>query len=178
LYIDVQTYCVLSTAINKRTSHSDCNTYYLNGVLFTNSVNVLDLDITILADVSYNAHINNLLITLSLERYSDRVLTSFRGFISHNLQLMRKSSVNYIRPILEYKGILWIPNLVYLFDLIESVQPIFTKRIISLESVPYSNRRIYVVLLYLQPLELRRPHLDLINYYKIINGLSSFTATF
>jgi len=69
LSINVQKCCVLSTVINKRTSHSGSN-FYLNGVLLTNIVNILDLDITILADLSYNAHINNIVAI----RYSDRVL--------------------------------------------------------------------------------------------------------
>jgi len=69
LSIIVQKCCVLSTVINKRTSHSGSNKYYLNEVLLTNNVNVLDLGITISADLSYNAYINNI-----VERYSDRVL--------------------------------------------------------------------------------------------------------
>ena len=72
-------------------------------------------------------------------------------------------------PILEYNSILWSPNLVYLIDLIESVQRKFSKSIPSLSALPYSSR---LNRLNLQPLELRRLHLDLINYYKILNGLS------
>jgi len=82
---------------------------------------------------------------------------------------MRKAFVTYIRPILECNSILWSPNLVNFIDLIESVKRKFTKRINSLASVPYSNR---LNLLNLQPSELRRLHLDLTNYYKILNGLS------
>jgi len=41
-------------------------------------------------------------------------------------------------------------------------------------SVPSSNR---LNLLNLQPLELRRVHLDSTNYYKILNSLSPLTAT-
>jgi len=87
---------------------------------------------------------------------------------------MRKAFVTYIRPMLVYNSILWSLNLVYLIDLIESVQRKFTKRIKSLASVPYSNR---LILLNLQPLELRRLHLDLTNYYKILNSLSPLIAT-
>jgi len=100
--------------------------------------------------------------------------TSFRGFASRNLQLMRKAFVTYIRPILEYNSFLWSPNLVYLVDLIESVLRKFTKRNKTLASLPYSNR---FNLLNLQPLELRRLHLNLTNYHKILNGLSPLIAT-
>jgi len=129
LSINVQK-CVLSTAINKRTSHSGSYKYYLNGVLLTTNVNVLDLGITISADLSDNVHINNI-----VARTLQRSCTLFRGFPSRNLQLMRKAFVTYIEPILEYNSILWSPNLVYLIDLIESVQRKFTKRIKSLASV-------------------------------------------
>ena len=88
---------------------------------------------------------------------------------------MRKAFITYIRPILEYNSILWSPNLVYLIDLIESVQRKFTKCIsTSLSSLPYSSR---LNRLNLQPLELRRLHLDLTNYYKMLNGMSPLSPT-
>jgi hypothetical protein len=58
--------CVLSTVINKRTSHSGSNKYYLNGVSVTNNVNVSDLGITISAELSYNALINNIVAIWSV----------------------------------------------------------------------------------------------------------------
>jgi len=80
LSINVQKCCVLSTVINKRTIHSGSNKYYLNGVLLANNVNVLDLGITISADLSYNAHINNI-----VARAVQRSSTLFGGFASRNL---------------------------------------------------------------------------------------------
>jgi len=107
------------------------------------------------ADLSYNAHINN-----SVARALQRSSTLFRGFASSNLQHKCKAFNTYIRPILECNSILWCPNLVYLIDLIESFQRKFTKHIKPL-SVPYSNR---LNLRNLQPLKLRRLHLDFTNY--------------
>jgi hypothetical protein len=57
--------------------NSGSNKYYSNGVLLTNYVNVLDLGITISADLSYNAHINNI-VARELQRSS----TLYRGFAS------------------------------------------------------------------------------------------------
>jgi len=114
-----------------------------------------------------------ILITLSLECYSGRVLYCV-ALLHAIFNSCVKLFVTYIRPILECINILWSPNLVYLIDLIESVQRKFTKRINSLASVPYSNR---LNLLNLEPLELRRLHLDFTNYYKILIGLSPLTAT-
>jgi len=169
LSINVKKCCVLSTAITKRSNLFTSNSYYLNGVLLTNESQVLDLGITISADLSFNVHINNI-VAKALQRSS----TVFRGFASRNLQLMRKTFITYVRPLLEYNSILWSPNLVYLIDLIESVQRKFTKRINSLSSLSYSSR---LASLNLQPLEQRRLCFDLTNYYKILNGLSSITPT-
>jgi len=68
LFINVQKCCVLFTLINKLTSHSGSNKYYLNGVLLTNNVNILDLGIAISTDLAYNGHINNIVARY----YSDR----------------------------------------------------------------------------------------------------------
>jgi hypothetical protein len=169
LLINVQKCFVLSTVSSKRTNVSSSRSYYLNGVLLTNSASVLDLGITISPDLSYTAHINNI-VSKAFQRSS----IFFRGFASRNLQLMRKAFVTYIRPILEYNCILWSPNLVYLIDLIESVQRKFTKRIPSLSNLPYSSR---ITSLKLQTLELRRLHFDLTNYFKILNGMSSLNPS-
>jgi hypothetical protein len=164
LSINVEKCFVLSTVRSKRSNHSISNKYYLNGVLLTNNACVLDLGITISCDLSYTAHVNDI-VAKALQRSS----ILFRGFASRNIHLLRKAFITYIRPILEYNSILWSPNLVYLIDLIESVQRKFSKRIPSLSTLPYSSR---LNRLNLQPLELRRLHSDLINYYKILNGMS------
>ena len=135
----------------KRRSHPGSNIYYLNEVLLTESVNVLDLGISISAYLSYNVHSNNI-VAKALQQSS----IFFRGFASRNLLLMRKAFFTFIRPLLEYNSILWSPSLVYLIDLLESVQHQFTKCINSLASEPYSSR---LQLINIQPLELRRLHL-------------------
>jgi len=53
LSINVQKCCVLSTVINKRSSHSGSIKHYLNEVLLTNNVNVLDLGISIAYTLIY-----------------------------------------------------------------------------------------------------------------------------
>lgn len=148
LLINVEKCFVLSTVRSKRFNQSISNKYYLNGVLLTNNACVLDLGITISSDLSYTAHVNNI-VAKALQRSS----ILFRGFASRNLQLLRKAFVTYIRPVLEYNSILWSPNLVYLIDLIESVQRKFSKRIPSLSILPYSSR---LNRLNLQPLGYRQ----------------------
>ena len=74
----------------------------------------------------------------------------------------------FVRPKLEYATVAWSPAIKRDIDLIESVQKRFTKRIFGLRKLNYQER---LRLLELQPLEERRIIFDLINVYKLINGL-------
>ena len=82
---------------------------------------------------------------------------------------MRKAYTCYIRPIVEYNSMVWIPQVKHYITLIENVQRRFTKRIPSLHDLPYDER---LALINLEPLELRRLRFDLLNYYKILHNES------
>ena len=71
---------------------------------------------------------------------------------------------------MEYNSNIWNPTHVYLIDTIESVQRTFTKRIKILAHLTYPER---LSILNLEPLELRRLHYDMVQYYKILNHLTS-----
>ena len=74
--------------------------------------------------------------------------------------------------MLEYNSNVWNPTHKYLdkIDKIENVQRQFTKRITSISNLSYLER---LSILELEPLELRRLRFDLIQYYKIMNNLTS-----
>jgi hypothetical protein len=59
-----------------------------------------------------------------------------------NLNLCRKAfiTMSYIRPMLAYNSLVWNPTKSYLIDLVESVQRKFSKRIILLSKLPYTER--------------------------------------
>ena len=76
-------------------------------------------------------------------------------------------------PLVEYNSVIWNLTLIYLIDLLENVQRKFSKRIACLSSLSYSDR---LAILGLDSLELRRFRFDLINYYKVLNGLSAINA--
>ena len=141
-------------------------TYFINGIAIPCCSSYVDLGITISCDLSFERHINNI-----VSKARQRVSTLFRGFLSRNLSTMRLAFISYIRPILEYNGIIWNPCHIYHIDLIENVQRNFTKRIPSISSLPYSER---LALLDLDLLELRRLRFDLIYYYKVLNHLTPF----
>ena len=73
-----------------------------------------------------------------------------------------------IRPIVEYGNPVWSPYLRKHIDLIESVQRHFTKCIIGTKKLDYKNR---LEFLGLPSLEFRRFRGDLIETYKICNGI-------
>ena len=114
--------------------------------------------------MSSKNHINNI-VASACQRQS----IFFRGFLSRDLKFARKAFITYIRPILEYNSIIWNPTEIFLIDLIENVQRHFTKNIPSIANLPYKER---LVRLNLEPLELRRLHFDLVNYFKILNNHS------
>ena len=95
----------------------------------------------------------------------------YRGFASRSLDIVRKTFIAYIRPILEYNSNVWNPSYKYLIDQLENVQRRFTKRVICLRNYSYVER---LAILGLEPLELRRLRCDLTQYYKIFNNLTPF----
>jgi hypothetical protein len=111
-----------------------------------------------------NQHISNV-----IAKATQRAGVFFRGFTTRGLPLMRKAFTTYIRPMLEYGSIIWNPTKKYLIDKLENVQRRYTKRISSLAHLPYLER---LAALNLEPLEIRRLRLDLIQYYKILHNLS------
>ncbi len=98
----------------------------------------------------------------------------FRGFVSRSYDIVRKTFITYIRPLLEYSSNVWNPTHKYLIDQIENVQRRFTKRITSLSHLSYLER---LSILNLEPLELRRLWFDLIQYYEIFNNLTALSPT-
>ena len=143
--------------------------YLLDGVPLSNVSFISDLGVTFNSNLSFKLHISTI-ITKALQR----VGVFFRGFNSRRLDFVRKTFVTYIRPLLKYNSIVWNPAHKYLIDKIESVQRQFTKRIVSISNLSYLER---LQILGLVPLELRRLHFDLIQYYKIFNNMTSLNQS-
>jgi hypothetical protein len=143
--------------------------YSLDGVPLSNVSFISDLGVTFDSNLSFKLHISTI-ITKALQR----VGVFFRGFNSRRLDFVRKTFITYIRPMLEYNSTVWNPAQKYLIDKIESVQRRFTKRIVSISNLSYLER---LQILGLEPLELRRLHFDLIQYYKIFNNLTSLNQS-
>jgi hypothetical protein len=141
--------------------------YFLNDVAITYHNSYVDLGVTISYQLTFNAHINNI-----VSKARQRTSVLFRGFISRNCDILRRAFISYVRPIFEYNTIVWSPCTVYLIDLLESVQRNFSKRIPSISNYNYADR---LAILNLETLELRRLRFDLIFYFKVFNNLTPFT---
>jgi hypothetical protein len=100
-----------------------------------------------------------------------RVSTLFRGFVSRDNGIMRCAFIAYISPILENNSVVWSPSLLYLIELLESVQRSFSKCLPSLSYLTYAER---LAVLSIETLELRRLRFDLIFYYRVFNHLTPF----
>ena len=126
------------------------------------SNHVKDLGIVIGNHLSYCDHISEI-----TSKASQRVGILFRGFLTRDLNLLRRAFITYIRPILEYGTVLWSPTLKKFIDQIENVQRKFSKRIPAISDSPYFER-----LMRLETLEVRRLRFDLIYYFKILHNLT------
>jgi len=74
-----------------------------------------------------------------------------------------------IRPVLEYASVVWNPSLIKQIKQLESVQRYVTKRISGCSSLSYTQR---LSSLGLPRLDTRRAFFDLVEMFKVVNGLT------
>lgn len=163
LTINTSKCLVISVATHPKPVH---DVYYIDDSPVPRQNSTIDLGVTICSDLSFETHINNIVF-----KARQRVGVLFRGFLTRNINVMRRAFTVYIRPILEYNSIVWNPSLIHLTELLESVQHNFTKRIPSISSRSYPER---LATMDLELLELRRLRFDLVYCYKIFNDLTPF----
>ena len=101
---------------------------------------------------------------------ANRLLGVLYRTIAHKTtDIMVKLYKTLIRPHLEYGVVAWSPHYVKDKELLERVQHRFTRMFPHLKEKPYSSR---LMELGLYTLEERRNRADLIEVYKMLNGLS------
>jgi hypothetical protein len=136
--------------------------YYFSGVIIPSTTEASDLGVTVEKFLTFDSHINNI-----IKKAYCRVGALFKGFSSLLPTFLGKAFITYVRPILEYASNVWSPYLLKHVNALENVQRRFTKRIPSLRHLSYSER---LIVLALEPLELRRLKADLTLYFKIFNN--------
>ena len=90
-----------------------------------------------------------------------------RCFTSHNIGLLVRAYIVYVRSLVEHDSVIWSPLLKQDIEKVERVQRCFTKRLPGFSDLSYEDR---LRRLDLPSLELRRLHNDLIWCYNILLG--------
>ena len=130
-------------------------------ITFTDEVR--DLGITYDSSLSFSRHI--LAIVKSAKT---RLFMMFKAFITRNVSVLLLAYKTYIRPLLEYCTVIWNSHYIGDIKCLESVQKLFTKKLLFPNTLNYKDR---CALFNLDSLEKRRLHFDLIYCYKLIYGL-------
>jgi hypothetical protein len=108
------------------------NSYSASILLYVN------LGLTITSNLSFELHINNI-VDFSKARKRTCLHALFIVVFSFQIDLymMRQAFITYIKLIVEYHSVVWIPSYTYLINLIENVQRNVSKHIPSLSALPY-----------------------------------------
>jgi len=101
--------------------------------------------------VSPSVHIHDI-VAEAYQRYN----AIHRCFVSRNVGLLTRAFLVYVRPLVEYKSIVWSPQDI---NSVEIIQRRFTKRLHGFGKYTYSKP---LELLNLPSLELRRLHFNLV----------------
>jgi len=81
-------------------------------------------------------HVNHV-----VSRAHKRAAVILRAFVSRDLNLMRAFLVYvYVRRIVDYNTIIWLPSAARDIDALESFQRRFTKQLPDLKYLPYCER--------------------------------------
>ena len=122
-----------------------------------------DLGVHTDVQLNFTKHIRNKINTAN---HTLRYIKHTFKYIDANIFLLLYKSM--IRPHLEYCSCIWSPHLKYNIDAIERVQRRATKMVPSIKNLPYSQR---LERLNLETLEYRRRRADLLETYRIMNGI-------
>jgi len=91
-----------------------------------------------------------------------------RSFVNFNVKLVKTLYTVYVRPLIEFAVPVWNPSLKGDIKHLESIQHRVTRMIPKLKKLPYNER---LKKMGLTTLEARRIRGDLIQLFKIFNGL-------
>jgi hypothetical protein len=105
-------------------------TFHIDQEQLPNVDRVLDLDVTVDADLKFSAHVSSI-----AHKAVVRCKLINMCFFSRHMPTLVKAFKVYVRLILEYCSPVWSPRLVKDIELVESVQRRFTKWLPGLRNV-------------------------------------------
>ena len=150
--------------------NNPCNQYYMGDVLLPVVETEKDLGVTISKNLDFIDYINS-----SINKANSMIAWVTRTFVSREKEVMLKIYKSMIRPHIEYCVQLWSPLPAHgnwrLILAIEDVQRKFTRLINNIGLLPYKSR---LEKLGLTTLLERRARGDLIETFKIVNGIANY----
>ena len=144
---------------------------YENGIQkeIVNSDTVKDLGITFDTELKFRKHINDCI------NKGNRITGLIRrSFLHINCKSFSKLFKTLIRPILEYRNIIWSPRFKKDIEAIERVQKRATKLVHNVRNMSYSDR---LKALKLPSLTYRRFRADMIQVYELMHNLEDIPFT-
>ena len=150
--------------------NNPCNSYFMDDVLLPNVESEKDLGVTISKNLDFVDYVYS-----CINKANSMIAWVTRTFVSREKELMLKIYKSMIRPHLEYCVQLWSPLPAHgnwkLILAIEAVQRKYTRLIDNIGLLPYKMR---LHQLGLTTLLERRARGDLIETFKIVNGISDY----
>lgn len=137
-------------------------TYYLGGTPVKSVESQSDLGIIVNSDLSWSEHIGSIVRKANFSCFILR-----KSFQQPDPQLFMSLYRSYVRPLLEYNGVIWSPHLIRDIALLEGVQRRFTKWVHNYKYLQYNER---LDNLKLSCLSERRIRGDLIQCYRILKN--------
>ena len=143
--------------------HVNDDSFKLEGQTVQSVNTVRDLGVHFCSNLTFTSHINAI-----VAKAHARASLIHKCFLSRDATTLTKAFVTYVRPILEYATVIWSPYHIGEIAKLEYVQRRFTKRLVGMRYMTYSDR---INFLELDSLEERRLRFDLMFAYKILFGL-------
>ena len=128
-----------------------------------------DLGVYVDSNLNFEHHVN-----VTIRKSKNIAFIILRYFHFKSPRIMVPLFKALIRPILEYGNVVWSPYMRKDINAIEEVQRFFTKRIIGMNNLDYEDR---LAKLRLPSLEFRRLRGDMIDVFKITNGMYDVRTT-
>ena len=122
---------------------------------------VLDLGVHFSTKLNFTDH-----ISITIAKAKQRLFLLKKRFLSKNSKILILAFKTYIIPLLEYCSPVWNPQNMTDVKRLESVQRMFTKRLLGFERLNYPDRLKKAEMC---TLELRRLHADLCLCYNILH---------
>ena len=141
------------------------HTYQMDGTDLIADTSEKDVGVLFDTDFNFRTHIRNM-----IKKANSRIGMIKRTFSRLDITGFKMLYKSLVRPILEYCSSIWFPLFKSDGDEIEKVQRRATKLVTSIRDLPYPER---LKILNLPTLHYRRKRADIIQVYRILNGIDN-----